>query len=361
MKTFIKLFFSFVIVSTLSSGQAFASSNPSFETLSAAVMSSTSVQLRGDFNSNDNNYFPTDQPYVWFEYGTDPNDFSKKTIEVGKVKGNYIVSHSVYGLKEDRTYYYRAAIRFDSETEYGKTLSFVSVKDVEGVTNDTSNNSTTESSDPIDTNTTSGFLTPEEQYQQYIDATTRKKTDTDSENESNPGSSFIKTGGSFSFLEFFGFKKKEEEYNIESNSVISDEEIALEEARRQEMIDTQEKHNNSAAYDDELGEVIEYNTQYQNNYKRNTQNAVQYKTQNTGFLNYPVLLLIIILLIIVVFLVHLTLKKRKKIMYHRQNTQGVARGGSNQSSGKYHIPVERSTREMRQDPNRAFFRNPPQK
>ena len=46
------LFFSFVITSFLFSGQVFAASDPSFETLSASVINDTTVQLRGDFNSN---------------------------------------------------------------------------------------------------------------------------------------------------------------------------------------------------------------------------------------------------------------------------------------------------------------------
>jgi len=353
-KTFKNLLLAVFLINIFFTTKVFAELSPTFETLSA-VIGEDSVSLRGDFNSHNNNYFPTKQPYVWFEYGTNPYDLAKKTIEVAKNKGNYIVSHFVYGLEKDTTYYYRAAMRFDSKTSYGKTLSFVNINEAsekQGLVSTTAT-TTTEPKKELPK-----FLTPEEQYQQYIDATTPSAKGSDSPGSSVKGST-IQNNKPFSFWDIFSWGNKDSETSQSSNNVLSDEEIAAEQKKREDLLATQEKNNKSAAHDDELGEIVKYNTNYKNTYK-NSESGFAQKSQKEPTLNYGILLLFILFFIVAIFLVRIILRRRQdglqKNIDHLRKTTGNESGES-----RYSIPVHRDLADQKYNPNQAFFRKPPQK
>ncbi len=349
MKFLKKLIFITFITSLFWAGQSFAESDPTIETLSASGITHQVAVLNAEFDSQDNNYFPTEQPVVWFEYGTSRNDLDDETVKLAKIKGNYIVSQGIINLEEDTKYWYRPVIRFDSDNDYGEKLSFITDVFEEEVVEVVNNTSTT----------SGNYLSPDELLQQYYDGTSNTQSNTTTTNEQEENQ-IVRPEKQLSFFEFirqklFGKDGDTEEQIDDENLVYSEEEIAELEKEKQERLEKlseQKKYNNSAAHDDELGEIVEYNTNYQNKYK-NTSYDNQHKRTSGNTLNYPLLFLLTILLLVGIFLIHMVIRtKRKKLDHIRQNQPS--------GQGRYHIPVRRNPQNPVEKTNPPF-RNPPQK
>ncbi len=295
MKLIFKTFLSAVFIATLFFAQpAFAEKDPTFDTLSATSITDDIAFLHGEFNSRDNNYFPTSQPIVWFEYGRERNDLDRNTPETAKIKGNYVVTQGISDLRDDTKYYFRAVISFDGDTDYGDVVSFYTKEELEEksiLNNDQQNNN--------------DFISPSSLLDSYFDGVSSDRN-TSSGEFTNGG--VIGESEPLSFLNLFSWsfwkRDKNPEPEKNNNLVTGEEEI-------NRNISQQEDFKNSAQNDDELGEVIEYNTNY-NNYGSGTA-SVRVGSGN-GTLNYPVLLLIILILVLAVTFIYISLRRRRKRM-----------------------------------------------
>lgn len=328
MNFFKKITFIIFILSIFFAHQSFAVSNPSFDTLTAASITDNSAFLYGMFNSNDNNYFPTDQPFVWFEYGADKDNLNKKTPLIAKVKGAYIVSQKITNLEEETRYWYRAVISFDSHIDYGDINSFVTLK--KELVNLADNNEESKN----ETN----FLSPEELLQQYNRGLEDKSINNEIEKDAGV---VISNKEPLSFFDFFRYTLWGKEKNEQKDTLIVHpkeeiQETAEQRKARLEKLSEQKNYNNSAANDDERGEIVEYNTNYRNSYQKNNY------TSPSNKINYFTVFLIIIFLGIGITLTYFFLKRKKDIGNTiKRNYERKAQQASLQQQGRYHIPVRR--------------------
>lgn len=288
-----KFYFIFIIF-LLTATSVFASS-ASFTTLSPVDVREYSVYLRGEFNARDGNLIN-----VWFQYGEKPQELFKRTKALILNSQNSIKSQQLSGLDTETHYYYRTVLKDGSDIRYGQVLDFTTLaKDTE------------------------------------------KKIDEDT-------SKNLFNYKPFSFYEIFKWHKKKEkttkqaetepQQNRETEN--SDKDTSL------DKNDSEKHYNNSAAYNDELGKVIEFN-------KKNIKPRIK-NTERTKTLNYPILLLFIVLLGIALFLIHLFfLKKKRKIQHIRSHQISDEK----RKQGKYYIPVKRDLHDPKQNPNKFFEEN----
>lgn len=325
---------------------SYAESNPIFETLAATSITSESVYLHGDFYSENTESFPI----IWFQYGVDSDFLNKKTGEVVEVKKDYMNSQFVSNLSPDTKYYFRTVLEINSSIYYGDTLSFVTP----------SSNGDNENIGSVSYSNGSSNEALDQMLQGY-DSSMSKEYQNESIQDSNSSDSVGE--GTYSFFDFFKWfrKKKDEDIVAQSNLVHSEEEIKqIEEERERRLgnLSEQERYNNSASEDDEFGEMVKYNTNYNNKTTTKSSNLI-----------YSILIFIIVIILVIFMFVKIAMLKRRKSNNYKDNLLGI-RDGLNDGNSRYNIPIKRDLHDPKQNPNLAarqdggettFFRRTPKK
>ncbi len=318
----------------------YAESDPTFDTLAATSITNSSVYLHGDFYSESTDRFPL----LWFQYGTDSSLLNKKTDDIVETKKDFIYSQLVSNLEPETKYYFRTALEINSSIYYGDIFSFVTLpsnKNIGNINNiNYSNGSPNEALDKM--------------LQDYDTSLSQG-----SSNKSNSKDYVYNTvnDGRYSFFDFFKwFLKKKDKSVTRSNIVHPEEEIKQKEAERQERLEKlseQKRYNNSASEDDELGEIVKYNTNYNSRVKSDTKSV------------FPVILFIVILLIFVFLLYRIYFLKKGMFFKHKDNLREMD-DSLKQNNRRYNIPIKRDLHDPIQNPNpeadisnnnNKFFRN----
>ncbi len=348
-KTFLKKII--LVLSFLIAFQVFAEI-PSVKTLDAVAITEQSAFLRTEFNSNGNNYHPNKMPLVWFIYGSQEDILNRETPKETKTKGWYIFSQKISGLEEDTEYWFRSAISFEGETYYGEILSF-HTKQKETLPPSQEENQISQNS----------FLTSEELLQQYEEATRggvfsdeEEKVTIFKNNEPLEGKK-EENHNFFSFWSWiFGGKDRnqdneKEEENINQPTNQQEENIRESSSQKENL---PEKHfNNSASEDDELGEVLEYNTHYKNTYKKNrgnTNNRVYY-SHSTNYTSLFIIIFLLIVFVVLIRFVYLSYRKRQLAsrIHHRYHQ---ANQYQPRKKDEYYIPIRKDLiNTQRQNPD----------
>lgn len=102
----------------------FADARPVFENREVEVFPNGIVRFQAEYDSNDNNYFPINQPITWFAFGDDRNDLHFRTPQESRLKGNYIVDQGATLFQQDTVYYVQTFMLFDGEINEGEIKSF---------------------------------------------------------------------------------------------------------------------------------------------------------------------------------------------------------------------------------------------
>ncbi|MCD5390214.1 MAG: hypothetical protein LR005_02445 [Candidatus Pacebacteria bacterium] len=288
IRKFYFIFIVFLLVPIFSSALS-----ASFTTLPPVDVEENNAYVRGEFNARDEDL--SNAFYVWFQYGKSPDKLFSRTREVRLRVKNSIQSQQLTDLDAEMHYYYRTVLKDGADLRYGHVLDFVTLqKSIENTT----------SSDE-----------PKELF------------------DHKP----------FSFYEILKWRKKKEKV-VEQPAMEIEQNTEIEFINKDKSIDKNvsgKHYNNSAAYDDELGEVIEFN-------KKNT----TFKNKkNRETLNYPILLFLIVLLGVALVLIRLILLKKKRKKQYQSPHQRV---DTNRGQGRYYIPVERDLHDPKQNPNRFF-------
>jgi hypothetical protein len=351
-KTFFKLFIFSIFIFY---GSFIFADTPTFKTIDPVAVTDESAYLRGEFNSNGNNYNPNEMPVAWFQYGINKQNLDKKTIEVVKTKGYYISSQYVSGLEPDTKYWFQSVLRFSGETFYGQKKSFITKKIIQNTSNSES-----------DTQTTQTFLSPEELLQQYQEATSGSVLG-DEENCSDSNVTVFKNNEPlhtekekrspfFTFWSwlFGGGDKDSSSSGNDSSSNINNEKSQQDNQNDQENHSDNVSQNNngthfsqSASEDDELGEVIEYNTNYKNNYKRTKIRNTKRKSIN--YIPLFITIFILIILIILLRMVYLFFRRRNSRLHTHSNYQNNSQKNTIKNN-EYYIPIRKDLIHKKENP-----------
>ena len=125
MSNTIKTFFIIILgIITFSGNAAFADLRPTFENQQVDVLEDGIVRFKASFNSNNNPYFPTDQPLTWFVFGENINNLRHETPRQNRIKGEYVVSQGATLFQEDTIYYVQSLMLFENELTEGEIISF---------------------------------------------------------------------------------------------------------------------------------------------------------------------------------------------------------------------------------------------
>jgi hypothetical protein len=125
MSNLIKTFYIITLGTiTFFGNNAFAELRPTFENQEVAVLKDGIVRFEADFNSNNNDYFPTNQPITWFIFGENMNNLRHETPKKNRIKGEYIVSQGATLFQEDTIYYVQSLMMFENELTEGEIISF---------------------------------------------------------------------------------------------------------------------------------------------------------------------------------------------------------------------------------------------
>ena len=304
----------------------FAESFPTFKTLPVEETTTTTAILRGDFNSHGVSEFPT----LFFQYGTKPDSLNHVSVDTVAVSGHYVVSQIVDALNPNTIYFYRTVLKLDHSLIYGDTSSFRTKKAAHSKGASTSQN----------TLNLQQMLGDYDSYATYS---------TESHNTSTFQNNVAKEeedDGSFSFFDLFSWgKKKKTHTSTPTNNLVHQQKLndisstqSTEErndnSNSLQSSDTHRVHNNkSASENDEWGEVVYYNTNYQNNYKKNNS-----PVKNSSGLNYTKLfffLVILLVFLIIARMIYLNIKRRRHFSHIKKSV-------IHPEESKYFIPVDES-------------------
>ncbi len=297
---------------------------PEFITLPANNISEHSAIIRGQFDRGEYANV-ADFPMTWFEYGPHGKlDFSTpQQLQMGE---GGILFHSLRGLESATKYSYRTVIEVGGSVYYGERKSF-----------------TTLAKKKVSQNTSSGEKINNGSNKDGIESYSSQNTD----DEFNIPS----------LSDFLGIRKKNKKTKKESSvdkhlvhQAPSKEELEKEQrSDNKAKEEKRKKDKKSAAYDDGLGTVIQYNP----NLSKNKNVYTRGKNINQTPLNYPILIIIILLLLAIVVLSHFILKKKHRVR-EQQSLVGTTQDPNYQP--RYHIPVKRDLHDPQQNPNTTFFR-----
>ena len=306
MKSFI---YSFAIVVLFFAGQAFALDESSVQLALPAIFSSDEVSLNAHIDIRTN-----DTVDAWFEYGTDIENFDKKSVVQSWERGVHFMSEQVSDLSPETVYYYRAVVQVNGDEFQTEPRQFKTLKDVSLGTIST----------PIPTSVPVSIPDP--------DTITVPASVS---NLRNP----------------FAFFKRNKDKNADSE--VGDDngvtETGQEESAPREYQDDPVGgvvRKDSVYYDDDV-EVLEYSDEYRN----------KFKTRSQSRINPLVIIFILLLAGIIFFLIR---NMRKKPYQINPNTRRARINRLNQyrRPQSYHAPTGNTAPQTQAVPPSAYRSTP---
>ncbi len=334
MKRKTSFIFSLIFVFFISPLFVFASF-PKFELQSVQNVGKRDVLFVAYFDSQGES-FRDELPRVWFEYQKEGGEL-KKTRENVRVFGSYPFSQRVYNL-EPGTYSVFAFIHYKGEERKSGPLSFQILNEGENKIEREEKGEEPKEKDPL-YNEYSAFEDYDTSRIIFDDQGNLKKNSVNKEeDELSSFQRFLQ-----SFLAIFGLKSHDDSSRRNtSNGKRKEEEGKFNSQNNISNINN--ISHESAAYDDEKGEVIQYNTQYKR-YYRTSSKRVMRETKTPSSFSLFLLLLILFFVLLLAFILRriFFLLKRKKIFhlknhFHAQIGEFPQNEEENVKSKKYYIP-----------------------